>query len=251
MQIFNCQNLTELIAEINKLRDAYDSALNKFDPNNANGIKLKIIDALKPTAVFRQINKKLHDLLIKKGDSTESIFSRIEVIQVNRGNLKKWEKANEDAKIIFFHNERGIIYEALRTADSKERTSSPENIQLIRLRVTELGIRGSYTIPRLYQKAKELGLELCPPEIMVELSLNKLEKIKDDDFVDECLAMEPYKFDRMHDERILVMWKEKNKHLCIKTEYAGPVKEWSTSYADHTFIFRLPSKTEKTEDSNK
>jgi len=46
-----------------------------------------------------------------------------------------------------------------------------EKIDLVRLTVGGLGFTDNPTTDQLYQKAQELGLELCPPEVGPELRL--------------------------------------------------------------------------------
>jgi len=47
----------------------------------------------------------------------------------------------------------------------------PEKIDLVRLTIGDLGFTDNPTTDQLYQKAQELGLELCPPEVGPELRL--------------------------------------------------------------------------------
>jgi len=48
----------------------------------------------------------------------------------------------------------------------------PEEINLIRLTVKDLGFTKNATTDQIYQRAAELGLELCPPEVGLYLRLN-------------------------------------------------------------------------------
>lgn len=48
----------------------------------------------------------------------------------------------------------------------------PESIDLVRLKVSDLGFPGATNIQDIYMKAAELGLELCPPEVGPQLRLN-------------------------------------------------------------------------------
>lgn len=61
-------------------------------------------------------------------------------------------------------------------ASVKERLKNPEIINLIRLKVKDLGFTKNPTTEELYAKAKELGLELCPAETGPHLRL-KYEKV--------------------------------------------------------------------------
>ena len=51
------------------------------------------------------------------------------------------------------------------SASIQERLKTPETIDLVRLRVKDLGFTENPTTDELYKRAGELGLELCPPEV--------------------------------------------------------------------------------------
>ena len=65
-------------------------------------------------------------------------------------------KRELEQKGIFFH---------------KYALKSPEQISLVRLRVSDLGFSLPPTVAQIYQKARELSLDLCPPEVGPELRL--------------------------------------------------------------------------------
>ncbi|MDO8618944.1 MAG: hypothetical protein Q7R49_03275, partial [Candidatus Daviesbacteria bacterium] len=47
----------------------------------------------------------------------------------------------------------------------------PQTLDTVRLRVSDLGLKGSPTTDQVYAQAEELGLELCPPEVGPQLRL--------------------------------------------------------------------------------
>jgi len=76
-------------------------------------------------------------------------------------------KRELEQKGIFFHKY------ALKMMQRKDfvTLTSPEQISLVRLRVSDLGFSLPPTVAQIYQKARELSLDLCPPEVGPELRL--------------------------------------------------------------------------------
>lgn len=56
----------------------------------------------------------------------------------------------------------------------------PELVDLVRLKVSGLGLSQTTTVKDIYIKAEELGLELCPPEVGPQLRLNYEQIFKKD-----------------------------------------------------------------------
>ncbi len=73
----------------------------------------------------------------------------------------------------------------------KVKLSEKQNIDLVRMTVSEMGFPNGATLKEIYAKAKELGLDLCPPEVGAYLILKPeldygwttigMEPIKDSD----------------------------------------------------------------------
>lgn len=63
-------------------------------------------------------------------------------------------------------------------ASLEERLKNPETIDLVRLKVKDLGFTENPTTDQLYKRAEELGLELCPPETGPHLRLKYEEVFK-------------------------------------------------------------------------
>ncbi|MEX2162011.1 MAG: hypothetical protein WD751_08865 [Anaerolineales bacterium] len=69
---------------------------------------------------------------------------------------------------IYFHK---YALKMTRSADFVT-LSTQEQISLVRLKVSDLGFGPlPPTLDQIYQKARELGLDLCPPEVGLELRL--------------------------------------------------------------------------------
>ncbi|OGD64073.1 hypothetical protein A2215_01410 [Candidatus Berkelbacteria bacterium RIFOXYA2_FULL_43_10] len=126
------------------------------------------------------------------------------------------------------------IYEyAQDMLDSSEFTTqpSPEQINLVRLKVRDLGFPNGATTDRIYAKAEELGLELCPAEV------GPHQRLKD---IDQPLG-EWYRIamkqitDRRGDPKVFDL-AHNDDGLWLDSYFAYPAYEWS---ADGGFVFRL------------
>ncbi len=83
-----------------------------------------------------------------------------------------------------------------------------KHLDLVRLNGRELGFPNGATRPRIYSRAKALGLELCPQEVGLSLRLHYKEQPTRETLE---IAMEPFKMHR-HGEYVF--------ELCIRPE--GP-----------------------------
>jgi hypothetical protein len=103
----------------------------------------------------------------------------------------------------------------------------PEAVDLVRLKVSDLGFSQNVTTRDIYIKAAELGLELCPPEVGPRLMLDYDQVFNREQFRGEgfCIGMKPlsdsngnpnvFGLDRIGDG----CWLGRN--------WAGPGNEWS------------------------
>lgn len=117
--------------------------------------------------------------------------------------------------------------------DSKDFTTAkkPEPTDLVRLKVGDLGFGSNPTTDQIYQKIKELGLELCPAEVgpqhrlqyadqpMGEYLYIGMKQIADSDGF-PCV----FRLSRVGAE------------LWLRSAWAGPADEWRSGYR---FVFRL------------
>lgn len=85
---------------------------------------------------------------------------RREQIEIGGQTVKELEKALKQNKI------QSSDY-ANKMLESKDFTTEKqkETIHIVRLTVADLGFKNGATTDQIYQRAKELGLELCPPEV--------------------------------------------------------------------------------------
>jgi len=101
---------------------------------------------------------------IEKAEITIGTNSKEDIVR----ELEERERPyNPEETISFATNIPGMIKKTKFTVISK-----PEKINLIKLKVQDLGFEKKPNTDQVYQKAKELGLELCPPEVVSYLILN-------------------------------------------------------------------------------
>lgn len=119
--------------------------------------------------------------------------------------------------------------------------NKPENIDLVRLRIKDLGFSShdiDITTDRLYRRAQELGLELCPAEVGPHLRLTNTDQSMGDWFYigmkpinDRLGVSDVFRLDRLEDG------------LWLRAGWGGwpiPTGEWNPNYE---FVFRLRKKT--------
>lgn len=107
---------------------------------------------------------------------------------------------------------------------------NPEKINLVRLKVRDLGFPNGATIQEIYDKAKELGLELCPDELGPYQRINDTEQSLDNWYL---IAMKQFA-DR--DGHPYVFNLVRNDYGLWLHCWAEPDSRWS---ADYEFVFRL------------
>ncbi len=102
---------------------------------------------------------------------------RIEKAEATIGNKTKEELIRELEEKESSTNPADKIYisDSARSMLQKPEfaaISQPEKINLIKLKVQDLGFEKNPTTDQLYSRAEELGLKLCPPEIGPHLRIN-------------------------------------------------------------------------------
>ena len=163
-----CSQFRMQLKEIKELKTEFDLELPKIKDtrNTAPALKLE-----------EEIRGKIKDALffarfghLEWAETTIGTKSREELIK----ELEDREKSdNPKDKIYMWDDTRNMI-----TSPDFKVVNKPEKITLIKLKVKDLGLNISPTTDELYSRAKELGLELCPPEIGPHLRLNYQEVFK-------------------------------------------------------------------------
>lgn len=106
-----------------------------------------------------------------------------------------------------------------------------ETLDLVILSVKDLGLEDGATTEKIYAKAKEQGLELCPPEVGPALRLAYADQPMGDYF---WIAMETIT-DRRGDPSIFYLDRD-GAGLELSVGWDGPGDRWGSSLR---FVFRL------------
>ena len=109
---------------------------------------------------------------------------------------------------------------------------NPESVDLIRLKVRDLGITKVFTtIDQIYAKAKELGLELCPPEVGPQYRLQYMDQPEGENL---CIGMNQIAgSDRLP---YIFQLRRVGEGLLLESNWAGSTNVWGS---DHEFVFLL------------
>ena len=104
----------------------------------------------------------------------------------------------------------------------------PEEINLIRLTVKDLGFTKNATTDQIYQRAEELGLELCPPEVGLYLRLNFSKAFKREQPISDYprVAMKQI-LDSDGNPHVFDVNRDGDGERWLRSGWAGPAGEWS------------------------
>jgi len=108
---------------------------------------------------------------------------------------------------------------------------NPEKINLVRLKVRDLGFPDGATTQEIYDKAEELGLELCPDEVGPYQRINDTEQTLNNWY---SIAMK--QFTDRHGHPDVFSFGRSGDGLWLRDAWAGPGGRWS---AGRGFVFRL------------
>lgn len=158
-----CLQLRTQLQEIKELKVEFDLELPKIKDTRDTSLALSLEEKV------REKIKSIKELLVltrcEWAETTIGGKSKEEIIR----ELEDREKSNNPEDQISIRE--SSIWSMIQNSDFIV-TSQPEKITLIRLKVKDLGFKQEPTTDQLYNRAKELGLELCPPEIGPHLRLN-------------------------------------------------------------------------------
>jgi hypothetical protein len=162
-------NKVERAALINKIKSIIAEV-------NLNSDKIK-----EKRDYFRELKKKaILDSLLKKLSPESKAYPEgtVEVGLMTIGEKTKAELIKElEVRTKLDDSNENKIYisdnaKFMYNSSAFEVLKKPEEINLIRLTVKDLGFTKNATTDQIYQRAEELGLELCPPEVGLYLRLN-------------------------------------------------------------------------------
>lgn len=124
--------------------------------------------------------------------------------------------------------------------DSKDFTTleNPEEIDLVRLKVGDLGFTQYATTDEIYTRAKELGLELCPAEVGPHQRLKDLGQPLDDWY---RIAMKQI-LGRYGSPHVFYLGR-RDDGLWLDVDSVGPDYKWNPG---NEFVFRLRKASQET-----
>jgi hypothetical protein len=200
MNRLTCQNLTAAIAEITKLKNPIDLALEKFDAKESveaqialhknfqetlSSLKLPLKLGIKNFLYFKELfgsenevfeHSDLVALLVSKLGNAEKIKER--TLTFTAGN----ETAEQIIEDFRNHNDttsavtKTIIDKWFNSREFKERQQNPEEITLIRLTSSELGFDNKVELRTVFDLANTYKLDTCPIETVFKLVRNDMAK---------------------------------------------------------------------------
>jgi hypothetical protein len=112
----------------------------------------------------------------------------------------------------------------------KETSTPSELIEVVRLKVRDLGFTNCPTTDQLFAKVQEFGLELCPAEVGPQYRLQYIDQPRNDCFY---IGMKPVVASNRPD---VFRLKHDAEGLLLSSTWAAPDDEWGL---DDTFVFRL------------
>jgi hypothetical protein len=180
MEKQSCSQLRTQLQEIKELKVEFDLELPKIKDTRDTSLALSLEDEMQ-----RKIKSIKEVLILAHCEWVEITIgdrSKEELIK----ELEDREKSNNPADKIYISDEaRSLFQNPDFTVINK-----PEKVTLIRLKVKDLGLKqGNTTTDELYQRAKELGLELCSPETGPHLRLNYQEVFRREQLEGEYLSI--------------------------------------------------------------
>lgn len=157
------------IEEIRQTRDIKEDASIVFEctPSQIASNQAEINDQTKA-----YIGPLFKDVFSKNLEHIYTSFpeGRIEKVEMTIGQKSKEELINELETRSKSDNSETKIYVGDYTKQMLQKpeftvVKKPEEINLVRLKVADLGFSENMTTDQIYQKIAEFGLELCPPEV--------------------------------------------------------------------------------------
>lgn len=167
--------ITELRSQRNPEEDA--PIVFECQPEEIAHTATEITEATK--AYIGQLEPGIFGRLPK---SLEHIYTSFPEGKIRRSELKIGGKSKEQLTAELRARNINISYYAQDMLKSPDFTTleSTESVDLVRLKVSDLGFSQSPTTDQLYAKAAELGFELCPAEVGPYLRLQDLNQPLDE-----------------------------------------------------------------------
>ena len=164
------------------------------------------------------------------------------VIQVAEHKFKTWKtiklgtglKTADDFREVLKDNGFKVSGWANDILGKSAFTVATEGIEvdLVKVTVAELGFKKGARRDQIYERAKELGLELCPPEVGPQLRLQYHDQPNGEWLF---IGMEPIA-DSVGDLNVFYV-KRNDSELWLNSDWSNPGNVWNP---DDQWVFRLP-----------
>ncbi|MDO8686664.1 MAG: hypothetical protein Q7K11_00440 [Candidatus Berkelbacteria bacterium] len=115
------------------------------------------------------------------GDTAEELQDKISVLMATAASNPKYRIPD------IAQDRLNRMYES---EEFQKLTKNPEQIQVVSLTLGDLGLPQA-TLPQIYKRAKELGLELCPAPVVPYQYIVETNKLDSDRWAPYYIAMEP------------------------------------------------------------
>ena len=127
------------------------------------------------------------------------------------------------------------LYENTNAPREQWILKKPEQLNLVKLKVGDLGFTNNPTIDELYKKAEELGLELCPAEVGPHLRLKYPEVFHREQPLNEYLRVAMKQIADFDGYPRIFDVHRYDDGLWLDSYWTGPGSEWDL---DREFVFR-------------
>ena len=141
------------------------------------------------------------------------------------------ERSNAEGKVNISESAQDKLNEIYNTPEFVHLIQNPEQITLVRLKVRDLGFPNGATTQEIYDKAQELGLELCPDEVGPFQRLKDIEQPMNNWYV---IAMKQFT-GRLGYPNVFRLVR-RDDGLWLYCDWAPPDGRWG---ADNEVVFRL------------
>ena len=165
------------ILELRKQRDIKQDAPIVFECES-NKIAFNINEINENTKAY--IGKWNPEIAKKIGDNIEFLYEEFPEKKIFRKNIELTTKTSEEYIKELMKQGNKISSYAEDMLNKMEVLKNKENVDLISFSVEQLGFPNGATLQQIYDKAKEFGLELCPPQVGPELRLNYKDQPNDE-----------------------------------------------------------------------
>jgi hypothetical protein len=183
----------------------------------------------------------------------EQIYASFPEDRIGRGKIEIGGMTEEELEQAIKNkkDEQGRCYQISPHAESmmkhrdflvsvEERLKNPETINLVRLKVRDLGFTENPTTDELYKRAGELGLELCPPETGAYLRLKYEEVFKREQPMYEYLRIAMKQITVSVGALGIFRMARNAGGFWLGNDWADPSSWWSLGGG---FVFRLRKET--------